>query len=57
MKVKLFSSPDSRILEKEVNQWLIDNSWIKIRNLTQSSSEKSIVITIWYEEPNVPMLG
>lgn len=56
MKVKTFSSPDSRILEKEVNQWLEDNSWITIVNITQSTGT-STVISIWYKEPNVPILG
>lgn len=56
MKVKIISSPDHRLLEKEVNQWLEANSWVKIINLTQSSSNQT-VISIWYEEPNVPVLG
>jgi hypothetical protein len=56
MKVKSFSSPDSRLLEKEINQWLEDNSWVKIINLTQSSGQAHLVI-IWYEEPKVPVLG
>ena len=56
MKVKLFSSPDHRILAKEINQWLEDNSWAKIINITQSSGT-STVISIWYDEPNVPILG
>lgn len=56
MKVKTFSSPDSRLLEKEVNQWLEDNSWVKIVNITQSSAQTHL-ITIWYEEPKVPVLG
>lgn len=56
MKVKLFSSPDFRILEKELNQWLEDNSWVKIVNTTQSSGQTHLV-TIWYEEPKVPVLG
>lgn len=56
MKIKTFSSPDTRILEKEVNHWLEDNGWVKIINLTQSSGQTHL-ISIWYEEPNVPMLG
>jgi len=56
MKVKIFSSPDSRILEKEVNQWLEDNSWVKVVNITQSSGAAN-VISLWYTEPNVPILG
>ncbi|MBC2722217.1 hypothetical protein [Desulfosporosinus sp.] len=56
MKVRIFSSPDSRILEKEVNQWLEDNSWVKVINITQSSGTAT-VLSIWYEEPNVPILG
>lgn len=56
MKVRIFSSPDSRILEKEVNQWLEDNSWLKVVNITQSSGSAT-VISIWYSEPNVPILG
>lgn len=56
MKIKTFSSPDSRALEKEVNQWLEDNSWVKIIKVTQSSGQTHL-ISIWYEEPQVPMLG
>lgn len=56
MKVKTFSSPDSRLLEKEVNQWLEDNSWVKIVNVTQSSGTAHL-IALWYEEPQVPLLG
>ena len=56
MKVKIFSSPDPRILEKEVNQWIEDNSWITVINLTQSTGA-STVISLWYNEPNVPILG
>jgi hypothetical protein len=57
LKVKIINSPDSRLLEKEVNQWLEDNNWVKIINLTQSSTNTLTVISIWYEEPQVPMLG
>lgn len=56
MKVKIFSSPDSRILDKEINQWLQDNSWLKVVNITQSTGTAT-VISIWYNEPNVPILG
>ena len=56
MNVKIFSSPDSRILAKEVNQWLEDNSWLKVVNITQSSGATT-VISLWYNEPNVPILG
>lgn len=55
MKVKIFSSPDSRILDKEINQWLEDNSWLKVVNITQSSGTATF-ISIWYTEPNVPIL-
>lgn len=56
MKVKIFSSPDSRILENQVNQWLEDNSWNKVVNITQSTGPAT-VLSIWYEEPTVPILG
>ncbi len=56
MKVKIISSPDTRILEKEVNEWLEHNSWVKIIKITQSSGQVH-VISIWYEEPKVPLLG
>ncbi|WP_176786234.1 hypothetical protein [Desulfosporosinus hippei] len=56
MKVRIFSSPDSRLLEKEVNQWLEANNWIKVLNITQSTGA-STVLSIWYDEPNVPILG
>lgn len=57
LNVKIINSPDSKLLEKEINQWLEDNNWVKIINMTQSSTEKTTVISIWYEEPKVPMLG
>ncbi|HWQ72950.1 MAG TPA: hypothetical protein VN370_11615 [Desulfitobacteriaceae bacterium] len=57
MNVKIISSPDPRILEKETNRWLEDNNWVKIINITQSSTEITTVVSIWYEEPKVPMLG
>lgn len=56
MKVKIFSSPDSRILETQVNQWLDDNSWIKVINITQSTGTIT-VLSLWYNEPDVPILG
>lgn len=56
MKVKIFSSPDSRILEKQVNQWLEDNSWLTVINITQSTGAAT-VLSIWYDEPDVPILG
>ncbi|OLN29711.1 hypothetical protein [Desulfosporosinus metallidurans] len=56
MKVKIFSSPDYRILDKEVNQWLEDNNWLKVVNITQSTGTAT-VISIWYTEPTVPILG
>ena len=56
MKVKIFNSPDSRILEKEINQWLAENNWVKIVNITQSTGTATTV-SIWYTEPNVPILG
>ncbi len=56
MKVKIFEAGNSGALESEVNQWLQDNSWVKINTITQSSSSKT-VISIWYQEPDVPILG
>ncbi|MGC7871137.1 hypothetical protein [Desulfosporosinus sp. FKB] len=56
MNVKIFTSPDPRILEKEINQWFEDNSWVKVVNITQSTGSTT-VISIWYNEPNVPILG
>ncbi|MHB1406512.1 MAG: hypothetical protein ACYCV0_13105 [Desulfitobacteriaceae bacterium] len=56
MKVKIFSSPDKRILEEQINEWLAANSWIKVLNITQSSGS-STVVSIWYNEPDVPILG
>lgn len=57
MKVKIFSSPEPRLLEKEINQWLEDNRWVKILRFTQSTGNSTTVIAVWYEEPNVPVLG
>ena len=56
MKVKIFSSPESRILEREVNEWLEENNWVKVVNITQSTGTVT-VISIWYNEPDVPILG
>ena len=56
MKVKIFSSPDMRLLENEINEWLVNNSWITVVNITQSSGSTT-VISIWYKEPEVPILG
>lgn len=56
MKVKIFRSPDSRILEQEINEWLENNNWIKVINITQSTGTAT-VISIWYNEPDVPLLG
>lgn len=56
MKVKVFSSPDARLLEKQINDWLEKNNWVSIINVTQSSASV-IVISIWYKEPEVPILG
>ncbi|CDX02202.1 hypothetical protein DesLBE_0067 [Desulfitobacterium sp. LBE] len=56
MKVKAISSPDPRLLEQELNQWLEDNRWVKLVKITQSSGQTHLVC-LWYEEPNVPVLG
>ncbi|WP_019850820.1 hypothetical protein [Desulfitobacterium sp. PCE1] len=56
MKVKAISSSDPRLLEHELNQWLEDNRWVNIVNITQSSGPTHL-ICLWYEEPNVPVLG
>ncbi len=56
MIVKIFSSPNSRILEQEINQWLENNNWITVVNVTQSTGTAT-VISIWYKEPDVPLLG
>lgn len=56
MKVKIFGSPDYRVLDQEVNQWLEDNNWVKVVNITQSTGTAT-VISIWYTEPTVPILG
>ncbi len=56
MKVKIFEAEHSAALESEVNRWLQDNSWVKIQTITQSSGSKTL-ISIWYQEPDVPILG
>ncbi|MDQ7096000.1 hypothetical protein REC12_20605 [Desulfosporosinus sp. PR] len=56
MKVKIFSSPDSRILDQEINRWLEENGWLQILNITQSTGATT-VISLWYNEPDVPILG
>jgi hypothetical protein len=57
LKIKIISSPDTKILEREINRWLEENSWVKIVNLTQSATGTTTVVSIWYEEPQVPILG
>jgi len=57
MKVKIFRSPDVRLLEDEINRWLENNSWVKLVKIKQSSTEKETIISIWYNEPDVPILG
>lgn len=56
MKVRIFEEERCGELESKVNQWLQDNSWVKVQNITQSSGSKT-VIAIWYQEPDVPILG
>ncbi|MDA8441019.1 MAG: hypothetical protein M0Z55_01450 [Peptococcaceae bacterium] len=56
MQVKIFASDKPEKLEKTLNQWLDANSWLQIKQITQSAGSQ-ICISIWYEEPNVPILG
>ncbi|RNC28757.1 MAG: hypothetical protein AWM53_01198 [Candidatus Dichloromethanomonas elyunquensis] len=56
LKSKIFGSTNLTLLEKEINLWLEATSWIKVKKITQSSSEDSTIISIWYEDPDVPIL-
>jgi len=56
IKSKIFSSASPNQLEKEINVWLENTSWVKIQHIAQSSNQEKTVITLWYEEPDVPIL-
>lgn len=56
MKVKLFTEEKPEKLEAKLNQWLQDNSWVKVEQITQSGGTL-LCIAIWYREPDVPLLG
>jgi len=56
IKSKIFSSKDIHSLQLQINQWLENTSWIKVKNITQSSDSNNTIISIWYEEPDVPIL-
>jgi len=56
LKCKIFSSINVTELEKKVNHWLEITSWVQVKNITQSSNQEKTLITIWYEEPDVPIL-
>lgn len=56
LKLKLFANEPAEKLESKINQWLADNPWVIVKNITQSSGS-TVCISIWYEEPNVPILG
>jgi hypothetical protein len=56
LKTKIFTSINAAQLEKEINSWLEETSWIKIKEITQSTSQAKTVIAVWYEEPDVPIL-
>jgi len=57
LKVKMFRSPDLRLLEKQINEWLEENDWVTIVDIKQSSTDKETIISVWYKEPDVPILG
>lgn len=57
LKTKIFFSSDLLLLEKKINQWLEDTNWVKVVNICQSTGPEKTVISIWYEEPEVPILG
>ncbi len=56
LKSKIFSSANPNSLEKEINLWLETTSWINVKQITQSSSPDKTIISIWYEDPDVPIL-
>lgn len=56
IKTKIFSSNSPKKLEDEINLWLEATSWIKIIQITQSSIQDQTIVSIWYDEPNVPIL-
>ncbi len=57
MKVKIFAEAHPDKLEAIVNKWLEENPWVKVKEVTQSNGNTAAYISIWYEEPNVPILG
>jgi hypothetical protein len=56
LKVKVFMDDKTDRLEAKVNQWLEQNFWVKIEQITQTTGEATC-ISIWYKEPDVPILG
>ncbi|NLI90858.1 MAG: hypothetical protein GX434_01250 [Peptococcaceae bacterium] len=56
LKSKIFSSASPALLEKEINAWLEETSWVTVKQITQSSNQEKTIISIWYEEPDVPIL-
>ena len=49
MKSKVFCTTPF-LLEEQLNQWLINQSFIKIINMTQSEAQGYVVCTILYTE-------
>ena len=56
LQSKIFFSSNPVQLEKEINLWLENADWVKVQNVTQSSNQDKLVITVWYQEPDVPIL-
>lgn len=56
MKVKIFTNQgDAPKLEKEINQWLLDNKNIEVKHIKQDYAYDNeqlfyTLVSIWYEE-------
>jgi len=54
--VKIFTASKPEELETKINAWLGDTPWVKVKQISQSAAEY-ICISVWYDEPDVPILG
>ena len=55
MMVKVFKSDGPTFLEEEINQWLGTGQY-DIKLIRQSTAQFSTVISVWYEDDNLPDL-
>lgn len=50
LKVKVFHSENTALLEANMNQWLNENKTITIRHVKQSSTQYDTTVSVWYFE-------